>query len=95
MQSTSSSKHSTVLSFLQQSYSLHQIQSKTDLGKSTVGRIKKEVDGDKENSKKGCPAKLSSDDKQSIIHQITRGRLYNAVEVTHFINTILPNPITP
>ena len=28
------------------------------------------MDGDKENSKGGCPAKLSSDDKWSITHQI-------------------------
>src|SRR5258708_13586022 len=27
--------------------------------------------------------------------QITSGRLDNAVEATHFINNILPNPITP
>src|SRR5260370_2739775 len=69
--------------------------SKTGLGKSTIGRIKKEVEGDKEKSKGGCPSKLSSIDKQSIICQITSGRLDNAVEATHFINNILPNPITP
>ena len=76
MQPTSSSKCSTVLSLLQQGYYLHQIQSKTGLGKSTIGRTKKEVDGDKENSKGGCPARPSSGDKQSIIHQITSGRLW-------------------
>jgi len=47
----SSSQQSSVISLLQEGYSLHQIQSKTDLGKSTVGRIKKEVDSDKENYK--------------------------------------------
>ena len=44
-----------------------QIESKTGLEKTTIGRIKKEVDGDKENSKGGCLPKLSSGDKQSII----------------------------
>ena len=39
-------------------YLLHQIQSKTGLGKFTVARIKKEVDQDKENSKMGRPSKL-------------------------------------
>jgi hypothetical protein len=48
------------------------------------------MDGDKENSKGGCPSKLSSGDKRSIIRQITSGRLDNAVEATHFINNILP-----
>jgi hypothetical protein len=49
----------------------------------------------KENSKGGCSFKLSSDDKQSIICQITSGRLDNAVEATYFIIKILSNSITP
>ena len=57
----------TVTSLLQEGYSLRQIESKTGLEKTTIGRIKKEVDGDKENSKGGCLPKLSSGDKQSII----------------------------
>ena len=92
MQPTSSGKH---FSLLQQGYSLHQIQSKTGLGKSTIGRIRKEVDRDKENGKGGYLTKLSSDDKWSIIHQINSRRLDNTVEATHFINSIIPNPIMP
>ena len=95
MKPTSPTKCSTVTSLLQEGYSLHQIQSKTGLGKFIIGRIKKEMGGDKENSKGGRPSKLSSGDKRSIIHQITTGRLDNAVEATHFINNILPNPVTP
>src|SRR5882724_12812340 len=94
MQPTSSTKHSQVIC-LNDGYSLHHIEAKTHLGKSTIGRIKKEIDGDKENSKGGCPSKLSYCDKQSIIHQITTGKLDNAVQATHFINNTLPNPITP
>ena len=45
-------------SLLQQGYSLHQIQSKTGPGKSTIGRIRKEVDRDKENGKGGYLTKL-------------------------------------
>ena len=74
---------------------MHQIQSKTGLGKSTIGRIKKEVDGDKENSKGRRPPKLSPGDKRSIICQITIGGLDNAMEATHFINNTLLNPVTP
>ena len=76
-------------------YSVHQIESKTGLGRFTVGRIEKKKDLDKENSKGGCPSKLSSCDTQSIICQITTGKLNNAVQAAHFINDILPSPVTP
>ena len=95
MKPTSSTKCSAVISLLQQGYSLHQIESKTGLGKSIIGRINKEMDWDKENSKGGCPSKLPLGNKWSIICQITSGRLDNAVEATHFINNILPDAVTP
>jgi len=94
MKPTSSYQCSNVTILLQEGYSLCQIQSRTGLGKSTIGRIKKEVDGNKENSKGGCPSKLSPIDKHSIICHIASGRLDNAVEATHFINNILPSPVT-
>ena len=92
---TSAIQHSTVISLLKEEYSVCQIESKTGLGRSTVGRVKKETDLDKENSKGGCPSKLSSHNTQSIICQITTGRLDNAVQAVHFINYILPSPVTP
>ena len=95
MKPTSATWHSTVISLLKEEYSIHQFESKTGLGRSTVGRIKKKTDLDKENSKGGCPSKLSSCDTQSIIHQITTGKLDNAVQAAHFINDILPSPVTP
>jgi transposase len=95
MKSISSSQHATIISLLQAGYSLHQIQSKTNVEKSTIGRIKEQLDGNKENHKGGRPSKLSPGDKCSIIRQITSGRLDNAVEATQFINAILPNPVTP
>jgi transposase len=94
MKSTSSSQHAIVVSLLSEGYSVHQIQSKSGIGKSTVERIKKEVDS-KENNKGGRPSKLSHHDKKSIIHQITTGKLDNAVQATQFINNILPSPVTP
>jgi len=57
--------------------------------------INKEADLDKENSKGGCPSKLSSHDKQAIICQITTGKIDNAVQATHFINNIISSPVTP
>jgi hypothetical protein len=50
---------------------------------------------DKENNKGGRPSKLSHRDKQSIIRQISSGKLDNAVQATHFTNNILSNPVTP
>jgi len=95
MKATSSSKHSNVISLLQQGYSLRQIAQKTGLGKSTVGRIHQNWDGDKENNRGGRPAKLSTRDKQRIIHKITSGQLDNAVQATHFINHISTTSINP
>ena len=89
-----STKHSSVVSLLQEGYTLRQIEDKTGVGKSTIGRIKREVDGNKENSKGGRPSKLTPRDQQSIIRQITTGKLDNAVQATHYINNILPNPVT-
>ena len=80
---------------LKEGYPLHQIESKTGLGRSTIGRIEKETDSDKENSKGGRPSKLSSHDTQSIIRQIITGKLDNATQATHFINNIIPSPVCP
>ena len=49
MKSISAEKHSSVVSLLNGGYSHLQIQAKTGLGKGTVGRISKEMEGDKEN----------------------------------------------
>src|SRR5579863_4410404 len=95
MRPTPSTQHSSVISLLHEGYSLHQIQTKTGLGRSTIGRIKKEADIDKENSKGGHSPKLSPCDKQSILQQITTGKLDNAIQATKFINNIIPNPVTP
>ena len=95
MKPTSFTQRLSVIHLLQEGYSLCQIQSKTTLGKSTVSRIKKELDMNKENHRGGRPSKLSPGDKRSLIRQITTGRLDNAVEATHFINQTLSNSVTP
>ena len=51
-------QHSSVVSFLNEGYSHHQIQARTGLGKGTVWRISKEVEGNKENHSGGHPSKL-------------------------------------
>ena len=57
MKPTSATQHSTVISLFKE-YAVHKIKSKTSLGRSNVGRIKKKTDLDKENSKGGHPSKL-------------------------------------
>ena len=61
----------------------------------TVNRISKELDLDKENNPEGHPSKLSARDKKLIIHQITSGKLDNAVQATQFINNVISNPVNP
>src|SRR5882762_11557283 len=95
MRSISAEKHSSVVSLLNEGYSQHQIHTRTGLGKGTIGRISKEVEGNKENHPGGRPSKLSPHDKQSIIHQISSGKLDNAVQATQFINSTIYTPITP
>jgi len=95
MRSISAEKHSSVVSLLNEGYSQHQIHTRTGLGKGTIGRISKEVEGNKENHPGGRPSKLSPRDKQSIIRQISSGKLDNAVQATQFINSTISTPITP
>ena len=55
MKATSAANHASVLSLLEQGYSVRDIERRTGLGRSTVDRIKKEVDTDKENNIGGRP----------------------------------------
>ena len=95
MRPTSSAKHSSVLSLLMQGYFHHQIHTKTGVSLGTISKIGKKIDSTKENNPGGHPSKLWAWDKQSIIHQITSGKLDNAVQATRFINKTLNNPIHP
>ena len=60
MRPTSAAKRSSVLSLLEQGYSYHQIHNKTCISLSTISKIGKEVDANKENNPGGCPSKLST-----------------------------------
>ena len=95
MKAISAANHASVISLLTQGYPVRDIEGRTGLGKSTVHRIKKEVDIDKENNPGGHPPKLSTRDKASIIRQIRLGKLDTAVQATHFINSTLSHPVHP
>jgi Transposase len=69
--------------------------TKTGVSLGTISKINKELDFNKENNHGGHPSKLSAHDKQSIICQITSGKLDNAVQATQFINNTLTNPVHP
>ena len=71
MRPISTAQHSSVVSLLNEGYSQCQIQAKTGLGNGTIGRISKDVEGNKENNPAGRPSKLSIRDKKTIIRQIT------------------------
>ena len=94
MKPMSPTKNFIIISLFKKGHSLHQIQSKTGLWKSTIVIIDKETNGDKGKSKKESISKLSLGDKSPIIHQTTNSRLDNAVEPTHFIKNTFPDPIT-
>ena len=94
MKPTLSTKNFIIISLLKEGYSLHQIQSKTGLWKSTIGIIDKETNGDKGKSQKESISKLSLGDKSPIIHQTSDWKLDNAIEATHFIKNTFPDPIT-
>ena len=95
MKATSAANHASVLSLLEQGYSVRDIERRTGLGKPTVGRIKKGVDMGKEKNHGGHPSKLFACDKTSIIRQIQSGKLDTAVQATHFINSTLLHPVHP
>jgi hypothetical protein len=60
-----------------------------------VSQIAKEVENDKENNTAGRPSKLSTRDKAAIIQEIHSGRVDNAIQATQFINSIIPQSVTP
>ena len=91
MRPISADQHFLAVSLLNKEYSQHWIQTRTDLGKVTVGRINNEVERKKENHSGGCPSKLSTHDNHTILCQITTGKLNNAVQATKFINSIIPD----
>ena len=82
MKSISAAQHSFVVSLLNESYSHHQIQSRTGLEKSTIGRISKTV----EESKEDDPAC----DKQTIIGQIS---LESLIMKFKLHNSLIPSSL--
>ena len=71
----SAAQHSLAVSLLTKGYFQHQIQTRTGLGKDTMGRINNEAEKNRENHSGGCSSKLSIHDNCTILCQITNGKL--------------------
>jgi transposase len=98
MKAISPLKREQAIFLLQNGLSNRNVASTTGLSKSTISIIAQEIEINKENLKGGCPSKLSPADQRRIMHQITSGQLDNAVQTTHYINSInqydvLPNTV--
>ena len=74
--------------------SCRQIASQTGIGKSTVARVLHEIQPEKERHHGGRPSKLSPTNKQAVVQQIITGKVNNAVQATHFINSIISSPVS-
>jgi hypothetical protein len=59
-----------------------------------VAKFIKESHPDKENSCGRHPSKLTSTDKRAIIQHITTGKVDNAVQATHYINSTITTPVS-
>ena len=82
-------QHSLAVSLLTKGCSQHKIQTRTGLGKGTVGKINDEVERNNKNHSGGCSSKLSTQDSHTILCQITIEKLNNAVQATKCINSII------
>jgi transposase len=83
-----------ILSLLSSGYSTRDIQKKTGVGRTTVSRISKEYQVDKENSVGGRPRKLSPADRCSVLIIVKTGKAANAVEATKQLNSTITTPVT-
>ena len=95
MRPLSNTKRKETLNLLSAGLSAWDVAFQLGIGKSTVGKLLKELDCNKENRRGGRPSKLTDSDTCTLICQITTGRMDNAVEATLYINNHLDNPVTP
>ena len=87
-------KHQAVLSLLLEGLSSRKITRKVGVGKTTVERIRSEVEPNKENIKTGRPRGLSDQDRRRLVNEIESGKVDNAVQATKLINSVLSTPVS-
>ena len=94
MHPISTCKLNSVTSLILEGYSCRDVAKKTGVGKSTVSRIVKKLESNKENINTGRPSKLTPRDRRSIVNQIESGKMDNAVEATKFINSVISSQVS-
>ena len=94
MHPTSSAQKENILSLASHGHSTCHIASKLGVSQPTVFRVLQKLLSNQQTPSAGCPCKLSSTAKCSIITQITTGKAANAVQVTNNINTTISNSVS-
>ena len=94
MHPTSSAQKENILSLASHGHSTCTIASRLGLIQSTVSRTLRTLHPNQPCSSGGRPPKLSSRDQHVILSQIATGRAANATQVTKYINTIIPHPLS-
>ena len=89
-----STQRENILSLASHGHSTRTIASRLTLSQSTVSRTLRTLHPRQPLLSGGCPSKLSSTSQRAILCQITTGKAANAVQATHYINTIIPNPVS-
>ena len=97
MKSISTAQCSSIISFLNEGYSHHQIQARTGLRKGTVGRISKEWDGPLFCPKIGQKPEYLFSWVAGIIlapfQQVSQPILFSSIDHLHYLNLIVcPSP---
>jgi transposase len=94
MHPTSSAQKENILSLALNGHSTRTIASRLNLCQSTVSRILRTLHPNQHHSSGGRPSKLSPTSQRAILNQITTGKASNAVQATHYINTIISTPVS-
>ena len=94
MKSISISQKQNIISLASLDLSIRKIALQTGLGKSTVSQVLQEIQPERPRLHGGHPFKLSSTNKRAIVQQILIGKAKNAVQATHFINSIVNSPVS-
>lgn len=94
MKPISTETRQSIISLLLAGDSCREVARKVGVGKTTVERVRLQVDPDKENIKIGCPSKLSDRDRRRLVHEIESGKVDNAIQATQLINSVHSTPIS-
>ena len=94
MKPISTPQRHSIISLSSLGLSSRKIASQIGLGKSTVCQVLQEVQPERSRLSGGCPSKLTSTNKRTIVQQIITGKAKNAVEATYFINNIIDSPVS-